>query len=91
MRVAPIGLVFSGEVAFDQACAAAALTHGHPSGYLSAGAFGQIIAEILLGKSLEEAIHASLVTLTRWPGGEETQHAIEHALNAARECPPADD
>lgn len=88
MRVAPVGLVFSGEAAFDQACAAAALTHGHPSGYLSAGVFGQVIAEVVQGKDLEEAIQASLVTLARWPGCEETQHAVEHALTAARESRP---
>ncbi len=88
MRVAPVGLVFSGENAFEYACAAAALTHGHPSGYLSAGVFGQVIAEILRGKSLEEAAWRSLVTLARWPGWEETRSAVERALKAARECPP---
>jgi ADP-ribosylglycohydrolase len=88
MRVAPVGLVFSGEAAFEQACAAAALTHGHPSGYLSAGMFGQLIAEIMQGNELEKAIQASLATLARWPGCEETQNAVEHAIIAARESPP---
>jgi ADP-ribosylglycohydrolase len=88
MRVAPVGLAFSGETAFEQACAAAALTHGHPSGYLSAGVFGQVIAEIIQGRSLEEAIQASLITLARWPGHEETLHAVQHALNSARDCSP---
>ncbi len=88
MRVAPVGLAFSGESAFEQACAAAALTHGHPSGYLPAGVLGQVIAEIIEGSSLEEAIQASLVTLTRWPSHGETLHAILHALEAAQSCSP---
>ncbi len=89
MRVAPVGLAFSGEAAFEQACLAAALTHGHPSGYLPAGVLAQIIAEIIQGKGLEEALHASLVTLARCPGHEETLQAVERAERAARECPPA--
>ncbi len=88
MRVAPIGLVFSGEAAFEQACAAASLTHGNPSGYLSAGTFSQIIAEILQGKDLREAIQASRVTLGRWPGCEDTMYAINSALEAAVKSSP---
>jgi ADP-ribosylglycohydrolase len=88
MRVAPVGLVFTGEAAFEQSCAAAALTHGHPSGYLAAGVFGQVIAEIMQGKTLLEAVWASQVTLARWPGCQETQYAIEQAVKAARELPP---
>lgn len=88
MRVAPIGLAFSEDAAFDEACAAAALTHGHPSGYLPAGVFAQIIAELVEGKSLEEAIQASLATLTHRPRHEETLHAIQRALEAAKNLPP---
>ncbi len=88
MRVAPVGLAFAGEAAFEQACLAAALTHGHPSGYLPAGVLAQIIAEIIQGKGLEEAIQASLVTLARWPRHDETLWAVECARQSARECKP---
>jgi ADP-ribosyl-[dinitrogen reductase] hydrolase len=88
MRVAPIGLAFTGEAAFEQACAAAGLTHGHPSGYLPAGVLGQVIAEIIEGSSLLEAIQTSMVTLTRWPSHGETLHAILRALEAAQNCSP---
>src|SRR5439155_11342308 len=50
MRVAPIGLV--SDKAFDLACDAAALTHGHPAGWLAAGAFADIIAQVIRGASL---------------------------------------
>lgn len=43
MRVAPIGLIFRGKKAFHMAREAAAITHGHPSGYISAGILASII------------------------------------------------
>jgi ADP-ribosylglycohydrolase len=44
MRAAPIGLVARDEqAAFTLGCEAAAITHGHPSGYYSAGCFAAII------------------------------------------------
>jgi ADP-ribosyl-[dinitrogen reductase] hydrolase len=84
MRVAPIGLAFAGETAFEQACTAAALTHGHPTGYLAAGVFSQVISELIQGKNLETAIQASLATLVKWPGHQETLFAVQRALEAAR-------
>jgi len=46
MRVAPVGLVSKGfqpEQTFQLAAEAAACTHGHPSGYLSAGAMAGMV------------------------------------------------
>ena len=48
MRVAPIGLV--AEDPFRLAADAAALTHGHPSGYLAAGALADLIGELAAGQ-----------------------------------------
>ena len=48
MRVAPIGLILCDDP-FAYGVMAAALTHGHPSGYLAAGAYAQIISELLYG------------------------------------------
>jgi ADP-ribosylglycohydrolase len=57
MRVAPIGLIAENEErAFSLGCAAAAITHGHPSGYYSAGCFAAIIwrlAELELRVEIE--------------------------------------
>lgn len=49
MRVAPLGLVptIDAEEAFRLANAAAALTHGHPSGRLSAAAFASLLRDLL--------------------------------------------
>lgn len=87
MRVAPLGLVFADEAAFNMGVTAAAITHGHPSGYLSAGVFAQVIAETLAGRGLEDAIQHSLTTLARWPEHAETMRAVENAVEAARSLP----
>lgn len=103
MRVAPVGLVFQGEAAFNLASKAAAITHGHASGYLSAGVLGQVIAEIIRRTPAERdarsdlrrsarrvllgAIHASLETLSLWPNSDETLAAVRRALDAARTSP----
>ncbi len=61
MRVAPIGLVATDEDrAFRVGCEAAAITHGHPSGYYSAGCFAAIVYHLKAGRSLPEAIELAL-------------------------------
>ncbi len=57
MRAAPVGLIiWDEEKAFNIACELAAITHGHPSGYLAAGVFAAIIFNIIAGKDLIDAI-----------------------------------
>jgi ADP-ribosylglycohydrolase len=81
MRMAPAGLVFTNpESAFNMGCQLAALTHGHPSGYLSAGAFATIIQQLTNGGNLESAISSSLSLLSAYPGHEETLQAITSAV-----------
>lgn len=82
MRVAPIGLV-GGEDSFELAVEVAALTHGHPTGYLSAGAFAQIVAALVAGESLRDAAEQACDTLTDWDDHEETLGAIRAALTLA--------
>ena len=81
MRVAPIGLVH--HAPFEVAAEAGGLTHHHPSGYLSAGAFAQVLATIMTGATLHDAIDAARIELRRWPDHEETLHAIDSAVSAA--------
>lgn len=87
MRVAPIGLFcsraqsqFSLEDCFNLGSDAAQLTHGHPTGYLAAGAFAAIIYQILQGDTLKEAIHCALSLLQQKPEADETISAIQMAL-----------
>jgi ADP-ribosylglycohydrolase len=69
---------------FRLGCEVAALTHGHPRGYLAAGALALVIRDLLLGGSLKTAVEEALEELTRWPGHEECTRAIRTALDRAR-------
>jgi ADP-ribosylglycohydrolase len=61
MRVAPIGLAAKDEeAAFALGCEAAAITHGHPSGYYSAGCFAAVIQNLTNGRNLLDAIERTL-------------------------------
>jgi ADP-ribosyl-[dinitrogen reductase] hydrolase len=89
MRSAPIGLSLAlprGRV-FDVACEAGALTHGHPTGYLAAGAFAELIAGIARdGMTIDLALDQAEWRLFDWPAGgaAETIKAIEGARELAR-------
>lgn len=80
MRVAPAGLLYSGPEAFRIGVMAAALTHGHPTGYLAAGVLAETIAGLAEGLSIRAAVEPALVTLTGWKHHEETYQAVQQAL-----------
>lgn len=56
MRVAPIGYFYDKDLAYDHGCACAAITHGHPLGYLSAGAFAYMMSLIYDGAELKDSV-----------------------------------
>ena len=94
MRVAPIGLVAGDdEAAFALGCEAAAITHGHPSGYYSAGCFAAIIQNLTTGRSLPDAIGRALQILgdVKNSGNEECSAAIRQAVALYRDAdvPPS--
>jgi ADP-ribosylglycohydrolase len=77
MRSAPFGFaVDTRDEAFDLARDAAVLTHGHPSGYLSAAYFASLVFDLARGASLEDAMNAADTLLACAPGHEETANAI---------------
>lgn len=83
MRVAPIGLFpdrLSISQAFEMGMKAAALTHGHPTGYLSAGVMAATVRGLMEGMALRDAVVRSLAELAAFPGQEETRDAVERAL-----------
>ncbi|WP_055493816.1 ADP-ribosylglycohydrolase family protein [Streptomyces sp. TP-A0356] len=89
MRSAPFGLTrVPAETAFTMAARCAMTTHGHPTGYYSAGAFAAIVAHLVEGESLEGAVLRALRLLARYPGHEETTAALQHALDLAAEGSP---
>ena len=81
MRMAPVGLIINNpEAAFKYGCELAAITHGHPSGYLSAGFFAALIQLLCSGVNLEDAIDLSSELLKNHKDHEETLEAVEGAV-----------
>jgi ADP-ribosylglycohydrolase len=87
MRVAPVGLVAARPSGLG--IASAALTHGHPSGYLAAGAAADIIARLRSGQELRPAAEAAMEALSAWEGHGETVTALRQALALAGREPVA--
>ena len=81
MRVAPIGLV--GADPFQPGIAAAAITHGHPSGYLAAGCFARLVARVSRGHDLRGAAVEAIELASARPGADETGAALSHAMDLA--------
>lgn len=86
MRVAPAGLMYykNPKLAFEVGARCAALTHSNPSAYLPAGVHSSIIANLVQGKSLEEAVDNSIEILKEYKGYEDTLALLETAKNYAR-------
>ena len=79
MRVAPVGLVARIDEAFELGCQVAALTHGHPSGSLSAGFLAYLIRTIVEGASLDDGLIAAKGCLTAHRNHEELLEALQAA------------
>ena len=90
MRVAPAGL--AGGDPFTIGGQAAALTHGHSSGYLAAAAFALMISHLAGGGALPDAVAAGLAAVRDDPGpgnGDEVIAALAAAVAAAAAGPPS--
>lgn len=89
MRVAPVGLLVgpgnadSGWPAFDLGVETALLTHGHPSGYLAAGYFAEVIAQLVAGRSLRTAIDTARTPLEVYHYADEVLLALDRAVRLA--------
>lgn len=101
MRIAPCGMYFAQALSREQehdqlipaifatGCDLAAITHGHPSGCLSAGALAVIVGLLLAGNPLKQAIAAAKEELQKRKSHKETLAAIERA-EALAEARPGD-
>ncbi|WP_280437642.1 ADP-ribosylglycohydrolase family protein [Nocardia carnea] len=88
MRSAPFGLTGSGPVAaFDLAARCGQLTHGHPTGYLAAGAFAALIDHSVRGVELRTAVREVVARLRTITDAEETIGALELAVSLADSDP----
>jgi len=90
MRAAPVALWSDDPTAvFEVAVTTALLTHGHPSGYLSAGTLAVLVHQLVRGVALPDAVEAAIAELACWPGHEEQLAALRRALALAAEGAPA--
>jgi ADP-ribosylglycohydrolase len=94
MRSAPFGLIAprasdSPERCFRYAVDCAVLTHGHPTGYLAAGAFAAIVRCLVEGSSLRDAVSRAMEILVTYDHHEETLTAVDTAVEAARAGNPS--
>jgi len=99
MRIAPVGMYFACSLGrerdpgrllsniFSTGRDLAAVTHGHPSGCLSAGALAVIVSLVLVDHALADAIQAAKEELRKHPSHKETLAAIEKAECLAKSRP----
>src|ERR1700674_3231690 len=99
MRIAPVGMYFAHALSrerhpdhllsgiFATGNDLAAITHGHPSGCLSAGALAVMVGMVLVGNSLTDATHAAKEELRKRPSHKESLTAIEKAECLAQSRP----
>ncbi|WP_352418022.1 ADP-ribosylglycohydrolase family protein [Proteiniborus sp.] len=85
MRVAPVGLFLNRKPveAFRVAAEVAAITHGHPTGYLTAGVLGTIIAELINGENIIDSTLSAINILKEYKDHGETLYSIEKAITLA--------
>jgi len=84
MRTAPIAFsrALSHKAVVRRAIDAGVLTHGHPSGYLSAGALASILKSIYdHGYSLEAAVEAAIEHISAYEGHEEVVWYMGRAMS----------
>lgn len=92
MRAAPCGFpswTLGAEGAFTMGCRAAALTHGHPSGYLPAGVLATMVWALVREVNVRTALHIAREQLERHDGHDETSAALDSALALTRKKGPA--
>jgi ADP-ribosylglycohydrolase len=87
MRAAPVGFVDSA-VPFRLGAECGALTHGHPSGYLSSGVLASVVASLRRGQTLDHALDEATAELRTFDRHEEVLTALERAQSLATQGPP---
>jgi ADP-ribosylglycohydrolase len=85
MRIAPAGLASWIGDPFSAGSEIAAITHGHPTGFLAAGFQALAIREAAAGTPLRSACEEALEELRRHPGHEECAAAVGRAVSLSVE------
>ena len=92
MRTAPLGFLpatVSDAEVFRLGAAVAALTHGHPDGYLPAGAMAVLTRDALENVPWDRSVAKVLQLVRAWPSGDGMAAAIQSATKAATSGGPS--
>ncbi|MFE7775777.1 ADP-ribosylglycohydrolase family protein [Streptomyces sp. NPDC057445] len=91
VRSAPFGLLVGWEpqLVCQLAVECAAQTHGHPTAYLSAGAFAVIVHGLARGETVDGSVQRALALLAPRPGHQLVTDALKQALGAVRQGIPS--
>jgi len=91
MRVHPCGLYFAGNAraAFDLGWVTADLTHGHRTSGASSGAQAALVAQLVTGSTLDEALGVVLELLEERDPNLETLASVQNAMGLAAQGAPA--
>jgi ADP-ribosylglycohydrolase len=88
MRAAPAGFLPTPDTAYEVGCELSALTHGHPSGWISGGALALLIHLLAVA---DQPLTVALLEVERRvaaePAGVEVRDALAAAVDAARRVP----
>jgi ADP-ribosylglycohydrolase len=82
MRLAPVGLFFEPQQAYEYGCEFSAITHGHPTGITAGGAFAMLISYLRHGKPLDSALDLLETHLKTCADAAGTLAAIRKARTA---------
>ncbi len=80
MRVTAVGIAFGPERAFEIGAEVAAVTHGHATGFLSAGVFADVLSRTARGLSVQESIAETREYLLGYDDIDESLDAVDHAV-----------
>lgn len=89
MRTIPVAFFASdAKEAFSWGAKQAALTHGHPEGYLSSGLYSAIAFELLHNtNNILDAIHAVEPILEQYPNSENMSNILNKTIWAIKDMP----
>ncbi|MFD5420718.1 ADP-ribosylglycohydrolase family protein [Streptomyces sp. NPDC127069] len=84
-RSAPFGLLVGWEpsLVLQLAVECATQSHGHPTAYLSAGAFAVLVHGLMRGETLDAVLQRALALLAARPGHQPVTDALRRAVAAA--------
>ena len=91
MRVVPVGLVEERERVFEIAIRLAAITHGNPTAYLSAGMLAEIVSQIIHDKTIKEGINLARERMLKEKNSQKLIEMIDLAIQLAEGGNPTRD